>query len=57
MSQQCWDLAAISGVVAYNNHKLKKEASQIKSDGTAKTEDQERSQDVQVVLIPQKENT
>ncbi|CAL9763640.1 unnamed protein product [Musa acuminata subsp. burmannicoides] len=48
---------AISGVVAYNNHKLKKEASQIKSDGTAKTEDQERSQDVQVVLIPQKENT
>lgn len=48
--------AAISGVVAYNNHKLKKEATQLKPEVSSYTDGQERSQDDQVTLIPPKEN-
>lgn len=49
---------AIAGVISYNNHKLKKEASQVKpivNDLVA----QERSQDVeeQVAMLPQREGS
>ncbi|URE36026.1 UAA transporter family, partial [Musa troglodytarum] len=49
---------AISGIVAYNNHKLKNEASEIKSVVDVDADDQGKSQDDQAALIPPlKENT
>lgn len=50
---------AIAGVVAYNNHKLKKEALKMSSDASVGSNNEENSEDreVQITLLPRKEDT
>ncbi|KAJ0975691.1 hypothetical protein J5N97_017656 [Dioscorea zingiberensis] len=48
---------AIAGVVAYNNHKLKKEASRLSTEGSTVTENQENSEEVRLIPVPTGQGT